>query len=100
MLVWRQTLRGGGLFLDVGANVGAYTIWAAECGAEVMALEPAADTFGLLLENVALNGYQVAAIQAAAGDRCGAARFTAAGTRATAWIPTARSRPGWSRSIR
>ena len=52
---------------DVGANVGTYTIWAAECGAEVIALEPAADTFGLLLENVALNGYQVEAIQAAAG---------------------------------
>jgi FkbM family methyltransferase len=77
MLAWRQVLRGGGLFVDVGANVGTYTIWAAECGAEVMALEPAADTFGLLLENVALNGYQVAAIQAAAGDRCGTARFTA-----------------------
>ena len=77
MLVWRQALRDGGLFVDVGANVGTYTIWAAECGAEVMALEPAADTFGLLLENVALNGYQVAAIQAAAGDRCGTARFTA-----------------------
>lgn len=76
MLVWRQALRGGDLFVDVGANVGTYTIWAAECGAEVMALEPAADTFGLLLENIALNGYQVTAIQAAAGGRCGAARFT------------------------
>ena len=77
MLVWRQALRDGGLFVDVGANVGTYTIWAAECGAEVIALEPAADTFGLLQDNVALNGYQVAAIQAAAGDRCGTARFTA-----------------------
>jgi FkbM family methyltransferase len=77
MHVWRQALVGGGLFLDVGANVGAYTIWTAECGAEVMALEPAADTFGLLLENIALNGYRVTAIQAAAGARCGTARFTA-----------------------
>ncbi len=77
MQVWRQALRGGGLFLDVGANVGAYTIWAAECGAEVIALEPAADTFGLLLENVALNDYRVEAIQAAASARCGTARFTA-----------------------
>jgi FkbM family methyltransferase len=76
MQVWRQALRGGGLFIDVGANVGTYTIWAAECGAEVMALEPAADTFGLLLENIELNGYRVTAIQAAAGDRCGAVRFT------------------------
>ena len=79
MLVWRQALHDGGLFVDVGANVGTYTIWAADCGAEVVALEPAADTFGLLLENVALNGYQVMAIQAAAGDRCGTARFTTGG---------------------
>jgi FkbM family methyltransferase len=61
----------------VGANVGTYTIWAAELGAEVIALEPAADTFRLLLENVALNGYQVQAVQAAAGASCGTARFTA-----------------------
>jgi FkbM family methyltransferase len=77
MQVWRQVLRGGDLFLDVGANVGTYTIWAAECGAEVVALEPAADTYRLLRENVALNGYQVTTIQAAAGVECGTARFTA-----------------------
>ena len=77
MLVWRRALRDGGLFIDVGANVGTYTIWAAELGAEVIALEPAADTFGLLEENIALNGYQVTAVRAAAGDHCGTARFTA-----------------------
>jgi FkbM family methyltransferase len=77
MLAWRQALGPGRLFVDVGANIGTYTIWAAECGAEVLALEPAADTFRLLQENVELNGYQVTAIQAAAGDRCGSARFTA-----------------------
>jgi FkbM family methyltransferase len=77
MQVWRQALVGGGLFLDVGANVGTYAIWAAECGSEVIALEPAADTFRLLQENVALNGYQVTALQAAAGAHCGTARFTA-----------------------
>jgi FkbM family methyltransferase len=76
MLAWRRALRDGGLFLDVGANVGTYAIWAAELGAEVIALEPAADTFALLQENIALNGYQVTAVQAAAGDHCGTARFT------------------------
>lgn len=76
MLVWRRALRDGGLFVDVGANVGTYTLWAAEQGAEVIALEPAADTFGLLLENIALNGYQVTAVRAAAGAHCGSARFT------------------------
>jgi FkbM family methyltransferase len=77
MRVWRRVLRDGGLFIDVGANVGTYTIWAAELGAEVIALEPATDTFRLLKENIALNGYQVTAVQAAAGDHCGTARFTA-----------------------
>ncbi len=77
MLAWRRALRDGGLFVDVGANVGTYTIWAAELGAEVIALEPASDTFRLLTENIALNGYQVTAVRAAAGDHCGTARFTA-----------------------
>jgi FkbM family methyltransferase len=76
MLVWRAALRPGDLFIDVGANVGTYAIWAADLGAEVIALEPAADTFGLLLENIALNGYPITAIQAAAGTACGTARFT------------------------
>jgi FkbM family methyltransferase len=77
MLAWRRALRQGGLFIDVGANVGAYTIWAAELGAEVIALEPATDTFRLLQENIVLNGYPVTAVCAAAGDHCGTARFTA-----------------------
>ena len=66
MLVWRRFLQPRDLFIDVGANAGSYTIWAAELGADVIALEPAADTFALLLENIALNGYRVETIQAAA----------------------------------
>jgi FkbM family methyltransferase len=77
MLVWRRVLEPGGLFVDVGANVGSYTIWAAELGAEVIALEPADDTFALLVENMALNGYHVDTVHAAAGATCGVARFTA-----------------------
>jgi FkbM family methyltransferase len=76
MLLWRSVLRPGDLFVDVGANVGSYAIWAAECGARVIALEPAEDTFCLLRENISLNGYSVQAIQAAAGEACGVARFT------------------------
>ncbi len=76
MLAWRRALRSGDLFLDVGANVGSYTIWAGELGANVIALEPAPDTYALLLENIELNGYRAEAIQAAAGATCGTARFT------------------------
>ena len=76
MLTWRNDLRPGDLFVDVGANVGSYAIWAAELGAEVIALEPADDTFALLEENVALNGYPIKTIRAAAGATLGTARFT------------------------
>ena len=76
MLAWRHLLHPGDLFVDVGANVGSYSIWAGELGAEVIALEPARDTFELLIENIALNGYKIQAVQAAAGATCGTARFT------------------------
>jgi FkbM family methyltransferase len=76
MLAWKRVLRPGDLFVDVGANIGSYAIWAGELGAEVIALEPAEDTFALLTENVALNGYPVTAILAAAGAVPGTARFT------------------------
>jgi FkbM family methyltransferase len=76
MLVWSRNLQPGDLFVDVGANIGTYTIWAGELGAEIIALEPARDTFALLVENVALNGYSVRTVQAAIGAACGTARFT------------------------
>jgi FkbM family methyltransferase len=76
MLVWRRSLIPGDVFVDVGANVGSYTIWAGELGAEVIALEPAADTFELLLENISINDYQVTAMRASAGSACGMTRFT------------------------
>jgi FkbM family methyltransferase len=76
MLTWRNNLRPGDLFVDVGANIGSYAIWAAELGAEVIALEPAEDTFALLEENIALNSYPIKAICAAAGASPGIARFT------------------------
>lgn len=76
MLTWRKSLRPGDLFIDVGANIGSYAIWAAEAGAEVTALEPAHDTFTLLQENVELNDYTIKTICAAAGAKLGTARFT------------------------
>jgi FkbM family methyltransferase len=76
MLTWKNILRQDDLFIDIGSNVGIYSIWAAELGAEVIALEPAEDTFALLEENVALNGYTIRTIRAAAGAEQGVARFT------------------------
>jgi FkbM family methyltransferase len=76
MLIWRQVLKPGDLFVDVGANAGSYTIWAGDLGAEVIALEPAKDTYDLLVENITLNGYPVNAMCVAAGATSGSALFT------------------------
>jgi FkbM family methyltransferase len=59
MLYWKNILRPGDLFIDVGASVGSYTLWAAELGAEVVAFEPHAETRHLLERNLALNSYEV-----------------------------------------
>jgi len=52
-----HALRPGDLFVDVGANVGSYTVLAATTGAHVVAFEPVAATFARLAENVRLNGF-------------------------------------------
>lgn len=50
-------LRAGDHFVDVGANVGSYTVLAGGvAGARVTAVEPAPATYGQLQRNVALNG--------------------------------------------
>jgi FkbM family methyltransferase len=45
------------LFVDVGANIGSYTVMAAGAvGASVIAVEPVPTTFKKLLANIAVNG--------------------------------------------
>ncbi len=49
-------LRPGDLFLDVGANIGSYTILAsAVCGADTIAVEPDKTTASYLSRNIAAN---------------------------------------------
>ena len=47
----------GDIVFDVGANIGAFTLCAAQHGAEVYAYEPIPATFGLLQQNIHLHGY-------------------------------------------
>lgn len=54
-----HALRSSDVFVDVGANVGSYTILAcAAIGARCYAFEPVPGTYARLLENVHLNGVQ------------------------------------------
>ena len=47
------TLRPDDLVLDIGANIGEFSLWAAERGANVIAFEPDPTTFACLRDNVA-----------------------------------------------
>lgn len=52
-----HALRPEDLFVDVGANVGSYTVLAAKAiGSQVVAFEPVASAFAALRDNVQLNG--------------------------------------------
>ena len=52
-----HVLRGGDLFVDVGANIGSYTVLAAAgSGAACIAFEPGSAAFAWLERNVRLNG--------------------------------------------
>ncbi len=72
-------LRPEDLFLDIGANIGSYTILAsAEIGAKSIALEPVPLTFAWLAANVSLNEIadRVDARNVAAGSEPGVIEFT------------------------
>ena len=85
MLTWRKTSRQAICSL-MSASVGSSAIWAADLGAEVIALEPADDTFALLEESVALNGYPIKTIRAAARATRPPPGSLVGGTARTAWI--------------
>jgi FkbM family methyltransferase len=74
-----HVLRPGELFVDVGANLGSYTILAgAVAKARVLAFEPVPETFRLLVENVRLNSLDndVEALNVGLGKADGVLAFT------------------------
>lgn len=64
----------GFVFLDVGANIGAYTVFVAGLGlngARLVAIEPLPELFARLTYNISLNGQPVKAIACALSDKDG-----------------------------
>lgn len=72
-------LRSGDVFYDIGANAGAYSIFAAGAGCEVYAFAPVPSSFGRLKENIDLNE---------AGDRVAATNLALGSSRGSLWITT------------
>lgn len=77
--VVKRCVRPGNVVLDIGANIGYYTLLFArlvgESGA-VHAFEPVPDNFELLTKNVEANGYRnVSPVQAAVSDTAGTVKI-------------------------
>jgi len=72
-------LREEDLFVDIGANIGSYTVLAAaHVGADVIAIEPVPDTFKKLKANISVNSIhkKVNPLNIALGAVKGEVRFT------------------------
>lgn len=70
-------IHSGSVVVDLGANVGSFTIWAALRGAVVLAVEPHAGNVAQLRVNLARAGVesQVTVLEAAIGQREGYCRL-------------------------
>ncbi|MEA1049021.1 FkbM family methyltransferase [Lamprobacter modestohalophilus] len=75
-----HALRPDDLFVDIGANIGSYTLLAGATGARVMAVEPIPATFRWLQRNIAVNDLsgRVRALNLGLGRAAGQLRFTGA----------------------
>ncbi len=74
--LWLASHRPGDIVVDVGANLGYYSLLSALGGipvSRVFAFEPAADNYALLCDNLTLNGAaeQVLPVRAALGEAAG-----------------------------
>tara|TARA_B100000767_G_scaffold10818_1_gene10541 strand:+ start:495 stop:2288 length:1794 start_codon:yes stop_codon:yes gene_type:complete len=65
-------LKNGGIFLDIGANIGYYSLMAAKLGAtKVIGIEPNPAVLNRFKENIRFNGYekQIKTFQIAIGEK-------------------------------
>ncbi len=73
--LFKKEVKKGMIVLDIGANIGYYTLIAANLVGEngkIFAFEPEPNNFALLKKNVEINGYKnVILIQKAVSDICG-----------------------------
>jgi FkbM family methyltransferase len=99
MRLVERVLRHGDLVIDVGANIGLYTIFAAEKGAEVIALEPG-DT-SELVRNLRLNRLEAEVIQVAVSREDGVGLFTVGRDQEDRVIvDSAATEPGTTKEVR
>ncbi|HKY65491.1 MAG TPA: FkbM family methyltransferase [Acidimicrobiales bacterium] len=77
MSFWLGALRPGDLFVDVGANIGLYSLLIASQGCDVISVEPAPEARQLLEANLGLNGVTTEIVTSALGREPGRSVLTA-----------------------
>lgn len=70
-IAWIREFSAGEVLVDVGANIGLYSILAASRGTRVFAFEPESQNYALLNRNIFINGFgeKISAYCAALSDR-------------------------------
>lgn len=78
-LLMQRRVGPGMVALDIGANIGFYTLLLAQRigpGGRVIAFEPEPENYGLLVRNISMNGYSnVECVQKAVSNKTGQARL-------------------------
>jgi FkbM family methyltransferase len=71
--LWRTLAADASFIADIGANTGVYALTAAAInpGAKIVAIEPVQRIYQKLLANIALNTFDISAVQVAISDRDG-----------------------------
>lgn len=67
-IAWIDSMSPGETFVDVGANIGIYTIYAAKRGLKVFAFEPEGQNYALLTRSIIVNEMDVNAYCVALSD--------------------------------
>ncbi len=67
-IAWIDGMSPGETFVDVGANMGIYTLYASKRGLKVFAFEPEAQNYALLCRSIMINEFDIAAYCLALSD--------------------------------
>jgi len=73
--VFRKIIKPGNVVIDVGANMGYFSLLAKSLGAEVYAYEPEPKSYGYLVKNAEINNYNITARSSAISNILGRERF-------------------------
>lgn len=97
--LFKKIVKNGMVVVDIGANIGYYTLIAAELvgkNGKVFAFEPEPQNYALLVRNIEVNGYKnVVPVQKAVSDKVGTTRLYLSPDGNTGWHRIYDSHNGW-----